>query len=77
VRRTRFAFLGLAAGTLWAWASEGEDGQERIEVTVKTRDMSAIADAVVAHKYDCPGVGTALEEQGGVRVELIEYDVPG
>ena len=41
---------------------------------LKTHDLSAIED-LDEYKYYCPGVGTVLvEEPGGVREELIEYD---
>lgn len=40
---------------------------------VKTRDRSAIEPAADEFKYYCPGIGTALTEEGDVRDELIEY----
>lgn len=39
---------------------------------IKIRDSSAIAEGT-GDKYYCAGVGFALEDEDGVRVELIEY----
>lgn len=40
---------------------------------LKTQDMSALTPDAMAFKYYCPGVGLTLEEEGGERVELVEY----
>lgn len=40
---------------------------------LKTQDLSAIDTSMDAFKFYCPGVGTVLELEGDVRVELIEY----
>lgn len=45
----------------------------KFENCVKTRDRSALDKTADAFKYYCPGVGLTLEEEGGERVELIEY----
>lgn len=43
---------------------------------LKTRDRSAIDASVDELKYFCAGVGGVLTEEGAVRDELIEYDLP-
>ena len=43
------------------------------EGCVKTRDRSVLDATIDAFKYYCPGVGLVLEEEGGERVELVEY----
>jgi hypothetical protein len=43
---------------------------------VKTRDRSVLDPELDEFKYYCDGAGTVLVEEGDVRVELIELDVP-
>lgn len=43
---------------------------------IKTHDLSALDASVDEYKFYCPGVGTVLELEGDVRVELVEYSVP-
>jgi hypothetical protein len=46
------------------------------EGCIETHDLSAVEASVDEHKFHCPGVGTVLELEGDVRVELIAYSVP-
>jgi hypothetical protein len=43
---------------------------------VKTRDRSVLEPDLDEFKYYCSGVGNVLVEEGDVRVELLEYDLP-
>ncbi len=43
---------------------------------LKTRDRSVLDPELDEFKYYCDGVGTVLIEEGDVRVELIEFDIP-
>jgi hypothetical protein len=43
---------------------------------LKTRDRSVLDPEVDELKYYCAGVGLVLEEEGDVRVELLEYGPP-
>lgn len=66
------------------YAGEAEDMGEVVSLTesvnvpggsyegcLKTRDFTSLEPDAFAFKYYCPGVGVVLEEEDGVRVELI------